>query len=73
MNAEDPDAIRIFGEALGLTLPAERAVYLEQACAGNAALRQEVESLLGAPTHLKLWAAWPNNREGNSPPISAGE
>src|SRR5262249_51373280 len=28
--------------------PAERAVYLDEACAGDAALRQRVEALLGA-------------------------
>ncbi|HEY5910546.1 MAG TPA: serine/threonine-protein kinase, partial [Verrucomicrobiae bacterium] len=48
MNPENPDAIKIFGEALALTAPAERAAYLDRACAGNPALREEVESLLGA-------------------------
>ncbi len=48
MNPENQDALKIFGEALGLSLPAERAAYLEHACAGNPDLRQELESLLGA-------------------------
>ena len=38
----------IFGEALRLSVAAERAAYLDQACAGDLALRQEVESLLSA-------------------------
>lgn len=38
----------IFGQALRLKVPAERAAYLDQACAGNEALRQNVESLLNA-------------------------
>ncbi len=48
MNLENPDAIKIFGEALGLALPAERAAFLDQACAGSPELRLEVESLLSA-------------------------
>ena len=42
----------IFGEALRLTNPTERAAYLDQACAGDLVLRQEVESLLAA--HAKV-------------------
>ncbi len=38
----------IFAEALRLTNAAERTAYLDQACAGDLALRQEVESLLSA-------------------------
>ncbi len=48
MNSENPHAIKIFGEALGLGASAKRASYLEHACAGNPELRQEVESLLSA-------------------------
>jgi WD40 repeat protein/serine/threonine protein kinase len=36
----------IFLAALEIADPAERATYLEQACAGNAALRRQVEALL---------------------------
>ncbi len=43
-----PDAKAIFGEALHLSDPAARKAYLDQACAGNQALRQDVESLLSA-------------------------
>jgi len=47
-EALNPDAKMTFGEALRLTNPAERAAYLDRACAGNPVLRQEVESLLNA-------------------------
>jgi serine/threonine protein kinase/tetratricopeptide (TPR) repeat protein len=43
MNEED-----IFHEALARGSPQERAAYLEQACAGNRALRASVEALLRA-------------------------
>jgi WD40 repeat protein/serine/threonine protein kinase len=43
MNEEE-----IFHEALARSCPEERAKYLEQACAGNPALRASVEALLRA-------------------------
>ena len=48
MNNPDQDPKRIFGEALALTDPTQRARYLERACAANPELRREVESLLRA-------------------------
>jgi WD40 repeat protein/serine/threonine protein kinase/Tfp pilus assembly protein PilF len=48
MNAVRPQAKTIFGEALAIGPAEERAAYLEKACAGDAALRAEVESLLAA-------------------------
>jgi hypothetical protein len=48
MKSEKPDAELIFGEALRLAKPAERAAYLGQPCAGHVALRQEAESRLSA-------------------------
>src|SRR5262245_38353298 len=42
----------IFAAALHLPTAAERAAYLDQACAGNSALRQRVESLLAAHGQL---------------------
>src|ERR1035437_2226561 len=48
MNLPKHNANDLFAEALRLTNPAERAAYLDQTCAGDPALRQEVESLLGA-------------------------
>src|SRR5262245_44091020 len=38
----------IFLAALDITDPAERAAYLDRACAGDAALRRQVETLLAA-------------------------
>ena len=40
------DIKRIFGEAVEISSPTERAAYLDQACGGDARLRAEVESLL---------------------------
>jgi serine/threonine-protein kinase len=48
MNASSPDLKAVFGMALELVEPAERARYLAEACGENARLRDEVESLLGA-------------------------
>ena len=38
----------VFAHALAIGNPAERAAYLDRACAGNAVLRAEVEALLDA-------------------------
>ena len=38
----------LFLEALGITAPAERAAFLDRACAGDADLRRGVEGLLAA-------------------------
>jgi WD40 repeat protein/serine/threonine protein kinase len=38
----------VFHEALGRSIPEERAAYLQQACAGDPALRASVEALLRA-------------------------
>ena len=48
MKSNKPDTKIVFGEALRLSVPAERAAYLERACAGNDPLRHEVEFLLAA-------------------------
>ncbi len=48
MKSENPDVKLIFAEALRLSVPAERAAYLDQACADKPALRQDIESLLVA-------------------------
>src|SRR5262249_5904450 len=42
------DLKSIFVHALAIASPADREAYLDQACAGNAALRAEVEALLEA-------------------------
>jgi ankyrin repeat protein/serine/threonine protein kinase len=48
MSSTNQSAETIFAEALQKSDPEQRNFYLEQACAGNAALREEVESLLQA-------------------------
>jgi len=50
MKSENPDAELIFGEALRLSVPAEREAYLDRVCTGNQALRQELGALLSAHT-----------------------
>ena len=45
MNDEE-----IFHHALARSCPRERSAYLEQACAGDPALRASVEALLRATT-----------------------
>src|SRR5262245_62017801 len=42
------DVKSIFGKALELAAPAERAAYLDQACGGDTTLRSDVEGLLDA-------------------------
>src|SRR5688572_7397716 len=46
--AETQSTEHIFADALGLRSPDERQHYLDKACAGNSALRRDVESLLEA-------------------------
>jgi hypothetical protein len=48
MNTNAERLMEIFARAKELRSPAEREGYLAEACAGDAALRQEVESLLAA-------------------------
>jgi serine/threonine protein kinase/WD40 repeat protein len=43
-----PDVKSVFGRAAEIAAPAERAAYLDQACAGRPAVRAEVETLLRA-------------------------
>src|SRR5262249_10315194 len=48
MGAKASDVKSIFGKAMDLASPAERAAYLDEACGGGPLLRDEVESLLRA-------------------------
>jgi eukaryotic-like serine/threonine-protein kinase len=48
MGATSTDIKSIFGQAMDLPSPAERAAYLDEACGDNPRLRAEVESLLQA-------------------------
>ncbi len=46
MNERERKEVLIFNAALELPSPAQRAAYLQQACAGDEPLRQKVEALL---------------------------
>ena len=48
MPDSDPGLMTVFTNALERTDPADRAAYLDAACAGNTPLRQRVEALLAA-------------------------
>src|SRR5438067_6117737 len=56
----------IFTVALNKSNPADRAAYLEGVCAGDAALRQAVESLLAEHERLGSFLESP---AANRPPI----
>lgn len=47
MSALDGRALALLEQALGIADPAARAAFVEEACAGDAALRARVEGLLG--------------------------
>src|SRR5262249_585872 len=48
MTAPADDVKSLFGKALELTAPADRAAFLNEACAATPDLRREVEGLLQA-------------------------
>src|SRR6516165_360916 len=48
MSTTKADLKSIFGHALALSSPEERAAYLQQACADDPDLRAEIEALLQA-------------------------
>src|SRR5438128_9722254 len=48
MTAPAADVKSLFGKALELATPADRAAFLDEACAADPALRREVEGLLQA-------------------------
>src|SRR5438034_1059654 len=50
MTTWDPRANELFLKALELPVPGERGEFLDRACAGDTALRAEVEALLEAST-----------------------
>ena len=49
----------VFAEAVAIPDPADRAAYLDRACADNPALRREVEGLLAAHTAAGDFLAGP--------------
>src|SRR5262245_19916910 len=67
---DSPSAAKsIFGHALDIHSPAERADYLDDACQGNAALRAEVDELIGAVSRAGnfLVAFSSDEQVGNEP------
>src|SRR5262245_56951153 len=56
------DLKSIFGNALAIASPADREAYLDQACAGNATLRAEVEALLEASADAGQFLEPPSRR-----------
>src|SRR5262249_33110470 len=71
--------LELFAAALQIADPAGRAAYLDQACAGDAALRQRIELLLrnqrDAGSFLEAPAAPPhrgvNDTDALEPPVTS--
>src|SRR5689334_22277438 len=67
----------IFLSALDIADPAERTAYLDRACGGDAALRQQVEALLAAHDRSDLFLNEPAleqlaaGRAGDRPTVTA--
>jgi serine/threonine protein kinase len=66
MNEPDRQILSILGEAVEQRSPAERAAFLEKACAGDTVRRERVEAL------LRAYQAAGNFLEGNPPPPGLG-
>jgi hypothetical protein len=61
MSAMSP-AEQVFFAALEKGSPAEQAAYLDEACAGNPALRARVEKLLAAHPRVGSFLQSPDTR-----------
>src|SRR5947209_7274759 len=86
MSAAAPDARQIFLAATEKPTPQERAAFLDEACAGDTALRQRVEALLRAhdepgaflselppgPTALAATTSEPDRPAADEKPLIAG-
>jgi hypothetical protein len=64
MKGPEYNPEEILTEALKIADPAERRAFLEVACAGSDALRQQVETMLAAYTAAMIQA---QSSIGNSP------
>jgi serine/threonine protein kinase/tetratricopeptide (TPR) repeat protein len=71
MTAWNPRANDLFLKALELHSPAERQTYLDGACAGNPALRAQVEALLQADAQAGSFLASP--AVGRAAPLAREE
>ena len=61
----------VLGRAAEITTPADRAAFLEEACAGNPALRAEVEDLLSALGDAGSFMGRPAAPQGETTPHAA--
>src|SRR4051794_10939854 len=72
MGVKLPSVETVFSEAIEIVSPTERSDYLDRACGGDAALRRQVESLLGAHVRagdfLEAPVASPTVAHDSSPP-----
>ncbi len=68
MNQPDSDET-IFAAALQWETSAQRAAYLDEACAGNAGLRSRVEGLLRASDDAKTFLERPVGQPGKLPAV----
>src|SRR5437773_5971920 len=68
MNAQFSRELEIFAGALKSTDPEQRAAYLDQACGGDAELRQRVEALLKAHADAGTFLQSPAVPEGEPKP-----
>ena len=77
MNRPTPDAKSVFGRAAEIPSPADRAAFLDDACAGHPAVRAEVETLLRALSNAGAFMANPAAPAGETvsydTPITEGE
>ena len=55
MNSETAKEQSLFAEALLMADPVEREAFLEQACAGEPALRLRITKLLAAHVHSEVF------------------
>src|ERR1044071_7881506 len=67
----EESALTIFNNALELSDPAERALYLQQACEIDAALRAHVEKLLAAHDEAGVFFSQPLKPTGAVPSAPA--
>jgi tetratricopeptide (TPR) repeat protein/serine/threonine protein kinase len=73
MNAEFQRVKAIFLSAMDVTRPAERAAFLAQACAGDAALRQRLEALLRTHDAAGSFLERPALAPASTEPSQAGQ
>src|SRR5262245_51461631 len=77
MTSSTPDVKSVFGRAVEIASPVERAAFLDEACAGHPAVRAEVEMLLKALGDAGSFMRFPAAPAGETgdfdTPIAEGE